>query len=80
MEEQTEIEKLRDRNAFLLKQIMGQINCSFFCALPECFDELHKRGCNDCNDQKDPQVVGGRSQYTGYRGEAQVQTATGISD
>lgn len=57
MNERDEIERLRDRNAFLLRQIMGQINCSYFCALPECFKELNERGCHDkkiCEDRTNP--------------------------
>lgn len=51
-----EIERLRDRNHFLLKQITGQINCSYFCALPECFDQLAK-GNHDNQNCKNSQTA-----------------------
>lgn len=49
VELEAEIERLRDRNAFLLRQVTGKINCEYFCALPECAMELINRRSNDQN-------------------------------
>ena len=58
MEEQTEIEMLRSKNAFLMQQLAGRINCAYFCALPECAVYLEeKRKCNDCDDTEDKKAV-----------------------
>jgi len=53
MDEREEIEQLRDMNAMLLKQLTGQINCAFFCALPECAKQL-ARNCNDDQNKTNP--------------------------
>jgi len=57
VELEREIERLKDRNAFLLRQVTGKINCGYFCALPECAMELINRRSND-KDITDPQAAG----------------------
>lgn len=52
MEEREEIERLRDINAMLLKQLAGQIECSFFCALPECAQQLRNSNDKYCKDSQ----------------------------
>lgn len=56
VELEAEIERLKDRNAFLLRQVTGKINCAYFCALPECAIELNRRS-ND-KDISDSQAAG----------------------
>jgi len=48
VEMEAEIERLKDRNAFLMRQVTGKINCAYFCALPECAMELNRKS-NDQN-------------------------------
>ncbi len=49
VELEAEIERLKDRNAFLMRQVTGKINCAYFCALPECAMELINRRSDDQN-------------------------------
>lgn len=52
MEERKEIERLRDINAMLLKQLIEKIECSYFCALPECAQQLRNSNDKYCKNSQ----------------------------